>query len=107
MGSPMETIPAAWAKDRPGEIVRFGLLDHDGAQINERDVDMDDRDRYVGSAGFELYDGANVILAMTVVVQPPDVKGYDGIPLDLDQLGGAIADLKRYEEALVAGNAGD
>jgi hypothetical protein len=109
-GKPMGTPSARWKEDRLSESVWFSLYGHDHQQIDQAEVarDMDDRDRAVGSADFEFCDNLSTnpiaaITAMTIEIRPPNVRGYDGSPLTSPQIDGAIADLQRYEDALIAG----
>jgi hypothetical protein len=108
LGSPMVTPSARWSPDTPNVKVWLSLFGLDGGQIDRADVvGIEDWDLVVGSADFEVSDGWAAIAAMTIEVQPPNVKSYDGSPLTPPQLDGAIADMKRYEDALINGNVGE
>lgn len=93
-----------WDASAPGTEAYVSTHGHDGTDIKETDVqDKNTKEYSVLSADLNLQvDDADVLTAMTVTVQPPNVLGFDGAPLPNQQLEGAIADLERYEAALAS-----
>jgi len=105
MGSPMYTPGAKWNTERPEETVGLEFSGRDGNNVSEADViDVQSREALVHSAYFQFSEGQLAFTAMTIIVWPPNVLGYDGTPLSSSQLDGAMADLQRYESALAAGH---
>lgn len=112
-GSPMETPSVQWDQGRPNEQVWLSLFDQDGKEISQADAEAkESREQAVGSAAFRLMDDNPDrtafldVMVMTIEVEPPNVRGYDGNPLTSSQLDGAIADMQRYE-VLINGRVGE
>lgn len=106
-GNPMGTPSAFWDQERPREVAWLRLYNSDSGQIEEAAVAdrRDDKEFAVSCASFVVceLDADLDDEVMTIETLPPNVRGYDGAPLNSSQLDGAIADLRRYEGALKAG----
>jgi len=109
--NPLWLESVEWDESNSGTQAQLMLLDEDGRMIPQEYVDPDNKTDAVHSARFDLFDPNDLdtgyLTAMTIETQPPNVRGYDGVPLSTRQLDGAIADLQRYEEGLIVDSTGE
>ncbi len=99
---PLQTPSVNIRPEDPDEEVWFRLRDKNGYEIPRAQAEATaDKVALVGYAQFRVFSRQTNSVAFTIAIEPPQVTGYDDQPLLAAELDGVIADLQRYEDALI------
>jgi hypothetical protein len=98
-------LPQMTWSEQGNESVWIRLLGGDGKDIPETKVKARDNRQlddavYTGTMMFYSDAVGEAVAAVTIEIYSPNIFGYDGAPLNSEQIGGAIIDLERYEGLL-------
>lgn len=90
-----------WGDD--GSRAWLAPLGTDHLRISQSEVDASafPVEHFIGSATLMLSDkGADAQDMFTVVMNPPNVLGYDGSPLGSAEIDGVLVDMQTYKDTL-------